>query len=141
MPNSMQGAEQTAANSKAGLWAGRAISSILVLFLVFDGTMKVIKEAHVMAANAEIGYPPNSIPWIGALLLVCTVVYVIPRLSILGAILLTAYLGGAVATQVRVAHPVFDCLFPVVFGMLIWAGIFLRDAQLRQMIPVRRSRP
>src|SRR5215475_5209652 len=106
----------TVADSKAGVWIGRVISTIVVLFLVFDGVTKVIKVAFVMAANAELGFPPSSIPWIGALLLVCTLVYVVPRSSIVGAILLTGYLGGAVASQVRVGHPVFECLFPVIFG-------------------------
>lgn len=126
--------------SKANLLAGRIISVIVLLFLAFDGAMKVIQESHVLAANAELGYPQSSIFWIGALLLACAVVYAIPRTAILGAILLTGYLGGAVASNVRVGHPLFECVFPVIFGVLVWAGLFLRGLRLRQMIPLRNER-
>jgi hypothetical protein len=140
----MQSAAQTssvtpAPKSNAALWTGRVISAIAVLFLVFDGAMKVIKERHVIAASADLGFSISSIAWIGALLLACTLIYVIPRTAILGAVLLTGYLGGAVAVQVRVGHPVFQCLFPVIFGALVWAGIFLRDSRLSEILPFRKS--
>jgi hypothetical protein len=79
--------------------------------------------------------------WIGALLLACTLLYIIPRTAILGAIMLTGYLGGAVASNVRISHPVFECLFPVIFGALAWAGLVLRDAGLREIIPLRKGNP
>lgn len=122
--------------SRAWLWTGRIISGAVVLFLVFDGFMKVIKEPHVMAATAELGFPQGAIVAIGALLLACTALYAIPRTAILGSILLTGYLGGAVAINVNVRHPVFECLFPVIFGVLAWAGIFLRDSRLRKLVPL-----
>jgi hypothetical protein len=135
----MQSAAQKAAVSKKGLWGGRIISAVVVLFLTFDGVSKLVKEAHVREATAQLGFPESTIVGIGILLLGCTALYVIPRTSILGAILLTGYLGGATASQVRIGKPLFDTLFPAVFGMLIWAGIFLRDERLRALIPLRRS--
>lgn len=126
--------------SKAALWTGRIISALVVSFLVFDGVIKVIKDPHVLAAAVEVGYPPSSMVWIGALLLACTLLYAIPRTTVLGAMLLTGYLGGAVATNVRISHPVFECIFPVIFGVLTWGGLFLRDPMLREMIPFRKDR-
>lgn len=125
--------------SSATIWTGRIISAIVVLFLVFDAVMKLIKEPHVLAASADLGYPVSSIVGIGAVLLACTVVYVVPRTACLGAILLTGYLGGAVASNVRVGHPVFQCLFPIIFGVLVWTGLFLRDSKLRKLIPLRKG--
>jgi hypothetical protein len=97
-----------------------------------------MKVAPVLEASARLGLPANLIVGIGSLLLACVVVYAIPGTSILGAILLTGYLGGAVATQVRVSDPLFETLFPVIFGVLIWVGIFLRDDRLGTLIPLRR---
>jgi DoxX-like family len=126
-------------NSKAATWTGRVLSGGIGLFLVFDSVMKVIKNPHILAASADLGFSTNTITRIGCLLLACTLIYVIPRTAILGAVLLTGYLGGAVAAEVRVGHPVFQYLFPVIFGILLWAGPFLRDARLRQVIPLRKA--
>ena len=115
----MQSATQTASVSKKRLWAGRIMSALAVLFLTFDGVTKVVKEVHVLAATAQLGFPESTIVGIGILLLGCTALYVIPRTSTIGAILLTGYLGGATASQVRVGKPLFDTLFPVIFGVLI----------------------
>ena len=101
---------------------------------LFDAVMKLINVAPVREATARLGYPDSLTLGIGIVLLVCTVVYVIPRTSILGAILLTGYLGRATATHVRVGEPFY---FTIVFGALIWAGLFLRDARLRALIPLR----
>lgn len=133
----MESELETASISKKGLWAGRTLSAIAVLFLLFDGVMKVMKEAHVIAASGQLGYPIGTIPIIGIILLASTVIYAIPQTSILGAILLTGYLGGAVASQMRIGSPFFECIFPVIFGVLVWAGIFLRDGRLRAIIPLR----
>jgi DoxX-like family len=122
-----------------GLWAGRVISALVVLFTLFDGVTKMMKEAYVLQATARLGYPESLIPGIGITLLVCTAVYVIPRTSILGAILLTGYLGGATATNVRAGNPLFETLFPVIFAVLVWGGLYLRDEQLRTLIPLRTS--
>ena len=123
--------------SKATLWASRIIQGLVVLFLIFDGVTKVIKEPHVMAASQQLGFTANAIVGIGAVLLICTALYVIPRTSILGAILLTGYLGGAVATNVHAQTVLFNTLFPVIFGVLAWTGIYLRDRRLQSLIPLR----
>lgn len=122
--------------SKKRLWTGRVISGLVVLFLLFDGSIKVMKIAPVLQAFARLGYPESLAVGLGILLLACTVVYAIPRTSALGAILLTAYLGGATATHVRAGEPFY---FPVVFGVLVWAGLFLREDRLRALIPLRSS--
>ena len=118
-------------------WAGRIISSLPVLLLLFSGVMKLMKPAPVMQGFARFGYPESLVLGIGIVDLACTVVYVIPRTSVLGAILLTGYLGGATATQVRIGDPTFFA--PIVLGVLLWAGLFLRDDRLRALIPLRRS--
>jgi hypothetical protein len=118
--------------------AGRIITGMVVLFLVFDALMKLIKEAHVVQAFAELGYPIDLAVVIGTILLACVAVYVIPRTSVLGAVLLTGYLGGAVDCQLRAGKPLFDTLFPVMFGVLVWAGLYLRDERLREFFPVRK---
>jgi hypothetical protein len=103
-----------------------------------DGVMKLVKPAVVVNATAQLGYPETVILPIGIALLACTVLYVIPRTSVLGAILLTGYLGGAVATQVRVGNPLFShILFPGYVAMLLWGGLWLRDPRLREFIPLR----
>jgi DoxX-like family len=119
------------------LWIGRVLSALAVIFLVFDATFKLVKHPAVLASTAQLGFPQSSIVLIGTLLLGCTVIYVIPRTSILGAVLLTGYLGGAVATQLRVGNPLFETVFPVIVASVAWAGIGLRDSRLRAVI----SRP
>jgi hypothetical protein len=133
----MQPDTQTAPVSKM-LWAGRILSAIPVLFLLFDGVVNLIKPASVVEATVRLGYPESIVPGLGILLLVCTVVYVVPRTSVLGAILLTGYLGGATATHVRIGDQLFPILFPSIVGALIWGGLFLRDERLRTLIPLRR---
>ena len=128
---------QPAPVSRNRHWAGRIISSLPVLLLLFSGVMKLMKPAPVMQGFARFGYPESLVLGIGIVDLACTVVYVIPRTSVLGAILLTGYLGGATATQVRIGDPTFFA--PIVLGVLLWAGLFLRDDRLRALIPLRRS--
>ena len=128
---------QTAPVSKVMLWAGRAMSAITSLFVLLDGLMKLLKPAPVVEATARLGYPENLILGLGILLLTCLAVYLIPRTSILGAILLTGYLGGAVSAHVRVRDDMFPVLFPVIVGVLLWGGLFLRDARLRALLSLR----
>lgn len=116
------------------VWTGRVISILVTLFLAFDSVTKLIKDPRVLAASADLGYSVSSIVLIGAVLLVCTSIYIIPRASILGAILLTGYLGGAVASNLRVGHPIFECIFPILFGILVWAGLLLRNRELREFV-------
>jgi hypothetical protein len=110
------------------------MSAVPVLMLLFSGVLKLIKPATVVEEFARLGYPESLVLWIGLLELACTVVYVIPRTPILGAILLTAYLGGATATHVRIGDPF---LMPIVVGGLVWAGLYLREDRLRALIPLR----
>ena len=130
----MQLEPQTAPVSKKRLWAGRIISALPVLMLLFSGAMKLIKPAFLVQEFVRLGYPESLALGIGILELSCTVVYVIPRTSIFGAILLTAYLGGATATHVRIGDPFFG---PVVLGVLVWVGLYLRDSRLRALVPLR----
>ena len=124
--------------SKGRLWAGHLISGIAVLFLLFDSVIKLVVIAPVVESFAQLGYPVSLARGIGLLELVCIVVYVVPRTSVLGAILLTGYLGGAVATHVRVGSPLFThILFPTYVGALIWGGLVLREDRLRSLIPLR----
>ena len=124
------------------IWAGRILSGLLVLFFVLDGVMKLFKPAEVVRVSVvELGYPEGTIVGIGVVLLAATALYALPRTSILGAILLTGYLGGAVASRVRTEGGWFNTLFPFVFGCLVWLGLWLRDADLRRAIPVRLPTP
>ena len=123
--------------SKGRLWAGRVIGGLPALLLLVDGIMKLIKPAPVIEATVNLGYPETVIIGIGIVLLASTILYLIPKTSVLGAILLTGYLGGAVATHVRVGGGWFEILFPIIFGVLLWAGLWLRDGRLQQLIPVR----
>jgi len=124
--------------SRKVLWTGRIISALPVLFLLMDGAMKLVKPLMVVEATVKLGYQESSIVPLGLVLIVCVVLYVIPQTSVLGAILLTGYLGGAVATHVRVGDPLFThVLFPTYLGVLIWLGLYLRDGRLRSLVPLR----
>ena len=133
----MQSATQTVPVSNKMLWAGRITSALPALFLLVDGVMKLVKPEPVVKATVELGYAESVILPLGVVLLACTILYVIPRTAVLGAILLTGYLGGAVATHVRAGQGPFEILFPVVFGALLWGGLVLRDDRLRSLIPLR----
>ena len=119
--------------SKKQLWAGRIVSGFATLFLLVDGVMKLFKPAFVLEATLKLGYPESTIVGIGIVLITCTVLYIIPRTSVFGAILLTGYLSGAVATNVRVTAGWFSVLFPVLIGVLIWGGPWLRDNRVRNI--------
>jgi hypothetical protein len=135
----MQSETQTAPVSNRRLWTGRIISTLAVLFMIFDGSIKLFKPAPVVDSFAQLGYPVSLAVGIGILELACTAVYAIPRSSVLGAILLTGFLGGAIATHLRVGDPVFThLLFPIYVGVLVWGGIFLREDRLRALLPLRR---
>ena len=124
--------------SKKALWAGRTISAVIVLLLVLDGVMKFFKPKPVVDAFAHLGIPIELDFAIGTLLLLCTLLYAVPATSILGAILLTGYLGGAVMSHLRAGDPLFThVLFPTYLGSLIWLGLYLRDTRLRVLIPLR----
>jgi hypothetical protein len=119
------------------VWTGRVLTALGALFMLLDGVMKLVKPAPVVEATVRLGYPEDVILGLGIVLLACTVLYLIPRTSVLGAILLTGYLGGAVATHVRVWEGLFPVFFPVIFGAVLWGGLVLRDARLRALVPLR----
>jgi DoxX-like family len=133
----MESPNQPVTVSKKLLWTGRIISALPALFLLMDGVMKLVKPPIVVDTTVKLGYPESVILGLGIVLLVCTVLYIIPTTSVLGAILLTGYLGGAVATHVRVGEGTFSVSFPIVMGVLIWLGLYLRDSRLRVLVPVR----
>jgi hypothetical protein len=120
--------------SKKLVWTGRILSGLVVLFFLMDGVMKLLKPAVVVEATRQLGYPESDIVGIGILLLACTLLYIFPRTSILGAILLTGYMGGAVASQVRVGNGWFNVTFALMFGALAWAGLWLRDIRVRILL-------
>ena len=133
----LQSSIQTDSVSRKALWAGIIIGALPTLMLLFSGVAKLAKPAGVVTEFSRLGYPENVILGIGILEITCTVVYIIPRVSVLGAILLTGYLGGAVATHVRIGDPIFNVLGPVIFGALLWGGLYLRDQRLRALLPLR----
>jgi hypothetical protein len=132
----MQLVSQANPVSKKTLWAGYTMSALPALLLLMSAVMKFINPPPVVEGFAHLGLPESLALGLGILELVCTVVYLIPQTSVLGAILLTGYLGGATVTQLRVGDPF---LMPVVIGALIWGGLFLRDTRLRELIPLRRQ--
>jgi hypothetical protein len=128
--------DQSAAHapSKAKVWTGRVLSGLVVAFMTMDAVMKLIKATPAVEGTIKVGYSADVVFPLGAILAVCVVLYAIPRTAALGAILLTGYLGGAVATHVRAGDSLFGhILFPVYFGVLLWAGLYLRDADVRRL--------
>jgi len=135
----MQASIRTGPVSNMAMWAGRSLSGLVVLFLVFDGAIKLVPIAAVTGSLTELGYPVELARGLGVLVLVCTILYVIPRTAVLGAILLTGLLGGAIATHLRVGSPLFThLLFGAYLGVMAWGGLFLRDERVRALIPLRR---
>ncbi len=119
---------------------GWSLSALMIAFMIFDSVGKIALEQHVIAATSEIGYPLSVIRPLGIILLACTILYAIPRTSILGAILLTGYLGGAIASKVRVEDPLFSSvLFGAYFGVLVWGGLYLRSERLRNLVPLLKN--
>jgi hypothetical protein len=125
-------------NSKRTLWTGRVISGLAVAFLVFDSAGKLLEVQPVIEGTTQLGYPPDIVFSLGMALLSCVLIYLVPRTSILGAVLLTGYLGGAVATHVRVGSPLLThVLFPAYVAAFLWSGLMLRDVRLRAFLPWR----
>lgn len=112
-------------------WTSKSVSALCVLFLSFDAIGKIVKESHTVAASAELGIPVSSLPFIGVLLLACTIIYLIPRTATLGAILLTGYLGGAMATMLIAGKPVY---FALGTGLVVWIGLYLRNPKITTFI-------
>ena len=126
--------------STTSLWAGRIMTGLAVAFLVFDGLVKFTRISGVVEASEQLGIPLGVNPTLGIILLLCVAAYAVRRTAVLGAILLTGYLGGAVAMHVRVGNPLLShVLFPTYLGALIWGGLYLRDLRLRALIPLREE--
>ncbi len=123
--------------SKSILWISYVMSTLPVLMLIFSGVMKLIQPAGMMENVAKMQFPVALLLPIGIVELICTVLYIIPRTSVLGAILLTGYLGGAIETHVRLQE---GFILPLAFGVLLWGGLFLRDARIRDLIPLRKQK-
>jgi DoxX-like family len=120
--------------------AGYFLTTFVALFLTFDAVLKVLKLAPAVQGTTELGYPVDSVLGIGVIELVCLTLYLVPRTSVLGALLLTGYLGGAIATHVRVGSPlVSHTLFPIYVALMTWGGLYLRETRLRELVPLRRS--
>jgi hypothetical protein len=120
--------------SATASWTGRILSGIVIAFMAFDGVIHVLKPAPVVDAFAQLGVPIGLSVAIGLIELVCTALYALPRTKIIGALMLTAYLGGAVATQVRAGAGWFPSIFPVLVAALLWAGLALRDARVKALV-------
>jgi hypothetical protein len=125
--------------SRKSLWASRLMRGLVVLFLLRDTGIHLALPAPVVQAMTQLGFPLGLTVTIGMIELVCTVLYVIPATSVLGAILLTGYLGGAVAAHLRVGNPIFETLiFPILVGALLWGGLLLIEPRLRALVPLRQ---
>ncbi|MBN8219282.1 MAG: DoxX family protein [Spirochaetes bacterium] len=128
--------------SKGAFWSGWILSGLAIAFLTFDGIFKFFLHKmppEAVAEAARLNYPTNLMPGIGTTLLICTLLYAIPRTAILGAILLTGYLGGAVSAHVRIMNPwASHILFPVYLGVFIWLGLYLRVPALHNLVPLRK---
>lgn len=135
----MRSETQIVPASKTTPWAGRILTTIPVLFLLFDGLGKMTKVAPVMEACAQLEIPERVVPGLGVVLIVATLIYAFPQTSALGAIVLTGYLGGATWTHVRMGGPVFPIVFPSLVAAMIWGGLYMREPRLRALIPVRRQ--
>lgn len=121
--------------SRAASRTGAVLTVLLTLFLLFDCVTKLLRLDAVVSATVQMGFPAWSVPVIGAVLAACLALYLVPRTSLLGAVLLTGYLGGAVCAQLRVEAPLFSTtLFPVYTGIVVWVALYLRSAQLRQIV-------
>jgi hypothetical protein len=132
-------APEAVAHSRRGHIAGLVCTGIVTLFLAFDMSLKVLRLAPAVEGTTALGYPAGSVVWIGVIELVCLVLYLIPRTAVLGALLMTGYLGGAIATHVRISNPLLThTLFPIYVALLLWGGLYLREERLRALLPLRR---
>ena len=135
LDSSSRRASRARATSSATLWAGRILTGIAVLFLTFDAAIKLVGAKEAVAGTVQLGWQPHHLPIIGTIAAVLLVLYIIPRTAPLGAILWTGYLGGAVATQLRVDNPLFShVLFPIYVAAILWGGLYLRDPRVRALI-------
>jgi len=140
-PGEITGSSRTIMHPSGSRWrvrTGWALTVLCGLFLIFDGVGKLLMPPQVTEASVRLGFPISLIPGVGMMLLACALVYLIPRTAILGAILLTGFLGGAVAIQMRAGSPTFETVFPVLFAIMVWGGVYLRERRLCTLVPLRR---
>jgi DoxX-like protein len=131
-PSVVEARTLTVTSPKAGIWTGRALSGLAVVFLTVDASMKLLQLPVAFDGTVQLGYPESTLLAIGLIQVACLVAYLVPRTAILGAVLWTGYLGGAIASQVRVGNPLFThVLFPIYVAALLWGGLWLRDRRLR----------
>lgn len=121
---------------KAAIWTARVISTLIVLFMLFDGIAKIVRFKPYVVGTVQVGYPNHLVAILGIIELIPTILYAIPQTSVFGAILLAAYLGGATATHVRLEQPAF--WVPMIFGVLSWLALYIREPRLRALVPFRR---
>jgi len=132
----VDGAAQRSTRTAANV--GYACTGLAAIFLAFDIVLKILGLGPAVEGTMALGYPADSVHWIGIIELVCLVLYLVPRTSVLGGLLLTGYLGGAIATHVRVSNPLFThTLFPVYVALVLWGGLYLREKRLRALVPLR----
>ena len=132
--------ETSAPSTSKGLRVtGYILTGLITAFMLLDGVLKLMKIQPVIDGTVRLGYPESSIRIIGAAALVGAILYAIPQTTVIGAIVLTGFLGGAVATHLRAGEPLFNCTFPVLFGVIAWLGVYCRDARIRQLLPLRRG--
>ena len=135
LPDRSPVAAPDAATSAAARWGGRVLTGISILFLTFDAVAKIAGVKQAVDGSVQLGYPANTVVPIGFVLLACVILYAIPRTGPLGAVLLTGYLGGAIATNVRVGSPLFShVLFPTYVAAILWSGLYLRDTRVRALV-------
>ncbi len=127
--------------SKKALRTGQVLTSLAVAFMLFDSITKLLLLDGVVKASAQLGYTPSQVFTIGAILMGCIILYIIPRTAVFGAVLITGYLGGAVLANLHAGAPILsNALFPVYFAVIVWGGIYLREPRIRELIPFRRTR-
>ena len=129
--------QTTEATAMWQLWTGRVVAVLSVLFLLLDAAGKFIKPPQVVQACERLGIPVHLSPILGVLLTISTLLYAFPRTAVFGAVLLTGYLGGAISIHLRAGSSLFEIVFPAIMGVLVWAGIYLRDTRLRSVFPIR----
>ncbi|MBC8160914.1 MAG: DoxX family protein [Roseiflexaceae bacterium] len=127
-----------ASGSKALVWTGNVLSGLAILFLLFDTVIKVVQAAPAVESTVQLGYPAEYVVVLGLAQLICLVLYIYPRTAVLGAILLTGWFGGAMAAHVRAGSPMFSVIFPILIGLMVWGGLYGRDARLRALLPFRK---
>lgn len=127
--------------SKSRLWTARVMSGLVIIFMLFDGITKLLKLTVSLEGTLDMGFAEHHVATIGFLALLSTILYALPQTSVLGAVLLTGFFGGVIASHIRLDNPLFShTLFPVYFAILTWGGIYLRDERLKNIFPIKQRR-